>query len=188
MTLFRNMERVSYNCYRLTFLGGMDWVCYFGISLAFFRIIQYNTDAHTSMHTQPYEYMYANPNPMSTFEGLSQQISRFMKSPLAPRYRWGRRLPLRSQRIIFVELWATSWASTGLVSWHWQGVTRLCIQVLFNVAYSLMVCCLVGTDQSGAYANSPLQGGYNCWPALWGCLLAFLSVTTKGRYGVYPQQ
>ena len=31
----------------------------------------------TMTHTQPYEHIYANATPMSTFEGLSRQILKF---------------------------------------------------------------------------------------------------------------
>jgi hypothetical protein len=50
----------------------------------------------TRRHTHPYEHTYANPTPMSTSEGLRWQISRFMKSPQAPRCRRGHRLPLKA--------------------------------------------------------------------------------------------
>jgi hypothetical protein len=37
----------------------------------FFRITQYNADAHNTHAYSPYEYTYANPTPMSTSEGLN---------------------------------------------------------------------------------------------------------------------
>jgi hypothetical protein len=54
----------------------------------FSLITQYNAEAHNTHTHSPYEYMYANPIPMSTFEGLStRQIWRFPKLPLAPHCR-----------------------------------------------------------------------------------------------------
>jgi hypothetical protein len=41
------------------------------------RIAQYNVD----VHSLPHEHTYVNLIPMSTFEGLSQQILKFTKSP-----------------------------------------------------------------------------------------------------------
>jgi len=35
------------------------------------EITQYNVDTHNACTLTPYEYMYANPTPMSTSEGLS---------------------------------------------------------------------------------------------------------------------
>jgi hypothetical protein len=56
----------------------------------FSLITQYNAEAHNTHTHSPYEYMYANPIPMSTFEGLStRQIWRFPKLPLAPHCRRG---------------------------------------------------------------------------------------------------
>ena len=49
--------------------------------------------AHT---LTPYEHTYANPTPMSTSEGLDRQIWRFPKSPLVPRCRRERRLPINA--------------------------------------------------------------------------------------------
>ena len=46
----------------------------------------------TRTHTHLYEHTYANPTPISTFEGLSRQILKFTKSPQAPRCRRARRL------------------------------------------------------------------------------------------------
>jgi hypothetical protein len=67
-----------------------------GELMIFFRITQYNVDAHTRTHTHLYEYTYANLTPMSTSKGLSWQILRFTKLPQASRCRRGRRLPLKA--------------------------------------------------------------------------------------------
>jgi hypothetical protein len=51
----------------------------------FFRITQYNVDAHT--HTQPYEYLWRIEH-MADLE--------IPKSPLTPHYRREHRLPLNA--------------------------------------------------------------------------------------------
>jgi hypothetical protein len=47
----------------------------------FFRMTQYNADAHTRTRTYPYEYTYVNPTPMSICEGLSTGKSGDSRSP-----------------------------------------------------------------------------------------------------------
>ena len=61
-----------------------------------FLIILVQRRHSTRTHTHPYEHTYANPTPMSTFEGLSRQILKFTKSPQTPRCRGARRLPLNA--------------------------------------------------------------------------------------------
>jgi hypothetical protein len=80
-------------------VGRVPMMCDIRKILQFFRMAKYNTDAHnTHVHTIiPMNITYTNPIPMSTFEGLStRQIWRFPKSPLAPRCRRERRLPLNA--------------------------------------------------------------------------------------------
>jgi hypothetical protein len=68
------------------------WVAMHNIFLS----TQYSADAHTHIHTHPYEDTYKNHTSMSTYEELGRQIWRFLKSPLAPRRRRERHLRLKA--------------------------------------------------------------------------------------------